>query len=1217
MEIAWWDGYLGASSREPDLREHTMRYRLLGPVEVVGEDGQVVALAGGRERVLLSTLVLGANHTVSTDRLVDALWGDDPPATAANALQVHVSKLRKKLAAAGAGENLSSAPQGYVLRTRPDEIDLEEFERLVSATTGGDPAEISLNLRRALALWRGPALADVSSDLLQGEKSRLEELRLLTLERCIEAELALGRHLELIGELEALVQADRLREGPRRQLMLALYRSGRQADALATYRAGRELLAEELGIDPGSELQALELAILNQDPNLAAPAASAVFTSTHPIPPSGTLTLLMTDIEGSTRLWETKPEEMSAALARHDHILRSTIEANGGYVFKTVGDAFCATFATATDAIGAAEAVQRAFIAEPWPGGAIVRVRMGLHTGEFEERDGDYFGPGVNRLARLTSIGHGGQVLVSRSTADVVLDHLAAGHCLRDLGTHRLKDLSRPEMVFQLEVGGLPNEFPPLRSLDNPALLNNLPIQVTSFVGRDELLAELRCALGDHRLVTLAGPGGAGKTRLALQMAAELVEGLSHGVWFLDFSALTDPELVVPTAMTVLGLREVPGQGPEKSLIEALVDRELVLIFDNCEHLIEQCARLADGLLRSCPGVRILVTTREPLGIAGEQIHRIGPLAVPELSDDVGAVRKAEAVQLLIERTQAHHPRFVVTDDNATALTSLCRRLDGIPLAIELAAARLRTMSLDDIEDRLDERFRLLTGGSRAALARQRTLDALVGWSYDLLNGSEQTVLARLGVCAGTFDLAAAEAIAVGPAEPWEVPDLLGSLVDKSLVQVDESELGVRYYFLETIRHFAVGRLAAAGEGVSHDARLTHARYYRQVAEANEWGGLGPDFEQWAARLDADRDNFLVALEVFLGEEDGGKEACRLVAALRWYWVETDAQSGAAQLLPRLLERSDVVDATIERARMLVTAAHLQDHAGQASARPLLEEALAIGEAVGDASVVAEACGLLMWNRYLGGDSKAGAELGDRAVESARESGNPLLLIMVLNFRGICGRDPRRVRACWAEALELCESFGDVWWSAVITNNLGCLEARLGDYHEARALLERALAARPIGRSKWVRANFLQGLGIVLLALGDVSGAAQRFGDCLILADQCNADTELAHGVLGASLVASALGLFEAAAALFGAVDRRFEVIGTKPATIDGGMLEAAAHAVREQLGHYFDETFQFGRSLSRGEALERALNTVNTVAEETFVPGTHWRDRDGRPQPG
>ena len=395
-----------------------MHYRLLGQLEVIGDSGEALALSGP-ERVLLATLVLSANRTVSTERLIDALWGHDPPETAHNDSQVHVSKLRKMLASAGAPEALVSAQGGYVLRTEAGEVDVARFEDLVQRPSG-EPVEVAERLREALTLWRGPALCDIASEVLGSERARLEELRMLALERRIEAELALGHHAEVIAELEALVRTDPLREGPRRQLMVALYRAGRSVDALSTYREARDVLAEELGVDPGPKLQALELAILRQDPALEAPSVPEVVEPWRTGPPTGTVTLLMSDIEGSTRLWEEHPAEMALALRRHDLLLRQTIEAHAGYVFKTVGDAFCAAFPTAAQALAAASEVQQLLGREQWPAPVGLRVRMAIHSGECEERDGDYFGPTVNRVARLEAIAHGGQVVVSGTSIELL-----------------------------------------------------------------------------------------------------------------------------------------------------------------------------------------------------------------------------------------------------------------------------------------------------------------------------------------------------------------------------------------------------------------------------------------------------------------------------------------------------------------------------------------------------------------------------------------------------------------------------------------------------------------------------------------------------------------------------------------------------------------------------------------------------------------------------
>ncbi len=860
-----------------------MRYRLLGPLELIGDDGAVVALPGDRERVLLATLVLGANQTVSTDRLVDALWGDDPPATAANALQVHVSKLRKKLAAVGAGEDLSSAPGGYVLQTRPGDVDLHQFEHLASATTG-DSADISTRLGEALALWRGPALADVSSDSLRGETTRLEELRFSTLERRIDADLALGRHLEVVGELEALVQADPLREGPRRQLMLALYRSGRQADALATYRAAQEVLAEELGIDPGPELQALELAILRQDSELEAPLATAGRARTAG-PPTGTVTMLMSDIEGSTRLWEEYPKEMTVALSRHDELLRRTIVENGGYVVKTKGDGFHAAFPAAKQAVTAATEAQQLLGIEEWPASITLRVRMAIHTGECEERDGDYFGPAVNRVARLEAIAHGGQVLVSRAAAEVVSDHLPSHVKLRDLGTHRLKDLSRPEVVFQLDVERLPAEFPPLRSLDNPALSNNLPEFVSSFVGRDEETVEVRKLVSDNRLVTLTGAGGVGKTRLALQVAAELLDGIGDGVWLVELANVTDPGAVPSTVASALGVAERPAQDTLDTLLDVLGGQRRLVVLDNCEHLIDACATLVDSIVRHCPGIHVQATSREPLRIDGEIVYRVPPLSLPpEDTIEQADVAISGAVMLFVDRARLQLPSFALPGDDWSAVASICRRLDGMPLAIELATARLRSMSLAQLQDRLEHRFGLLTGGSRTALPRQQTLRALVDWSHDLLSEPEQVLLRRLSVFRGGFDLEAAEAVcALDDLSTAAIVDLLTSLVDKSMVVTDSSCDTIRHGMLETLRQYAMERLDAAGPSETEQLLAAYSAYYVSYADRAAPHLRGPSQGAWFACLDREYTNLRATVEYLL---DVGKpaEVLQLFGVTRRYW---------------------------------------------------------------------------------------------------------------------------------------------------------------------------------------------------------------------------------------------------------------------------------------------------------------------------------------------
>ena len=514
--------------------------------------------------------------------------------------------------------------------------------------------------------------------------------------------------------------------------------------------------------------------------------------------PTGIVTFLFTDIEGSTQMWEHQPDLMRPALARHDGLLRVAIGRHGGYVFKTIGDAFCAAFTSAPQALAAAGDAQRALAAELWETDAPLRVRMALSVGAAEERDGDYFGQPLNRAARLLSAGHGGQVLLSRTAQELTRDGLPPFAALLDLGEHRLKDLGHPEHVFQLLAPDLMRDFPPLRSLNNPSLLHNLPQQVSSFIGRAAEVAQVEALLGKSRLLTLTGMGGTGKTRLALQAAANLLTGGGDGVWLVELAPLADPALVPQAVAQALGVREEPGTAVSGTLTVALKEKRLLLVLDNCEHVLEACAALASDLLRACPQVHILTTSREALGVAGEQTFRVPSLSLPGTKALTAAeVAGCEAVHLFAERARQVQPSFTVTDENAPAVAAVCRRLDGIPLALELAAARVRALAVEEINARLGSRFRLLTGGSRTALPRQQTLRALIDWSYDLLHTPEKAALARLSVFAGDWSLEAAEAVCVGDeVEEWEVLDLVTALADKSLLVVEQRGERMRYRLL-------------------------------------------------------------------------------------------------------------------------------------------------------------------------------------------------------------------------------------------------------------------------------------------------------------------------------------------------------------------------------------------------------------------------------------
>jgi len=559
------------------------------------------------------------------------------------------------------------------------------------------------------------------------------------------------------------------------------------------------------------------------------------------VAPSGTVTFLFTDIEGSTRLWETAPDAMGAALERHDEILRHHIDAHDGFVFATGGDGFAAAFARAGDALDAARAAQAALVAERWPADAAVRVRMGLHTGETVERDGDYFGPAVNQTARLMAVAHGGQVVCSQVTAAVAGDTSP----LVDLGEHRLRDLTAPQRIFQL--GNDP--FPSLRSLD--ALPGNLPSMASSFVGRHDELAAVTKALGAHRLVTVTGVGGVGKTRLALQVAAELAPGLAEGAWLCELAAASTAGEMAQVVATALGVVPRPHMTVVESIVDFLRPRQALVVLDNCEHLLDPAAELADAVLAGAPRVRMLATSREGLAIAGEHLWPLRSLPV----DDTEA---SDAVILFAERAQAVAPNFALADTNRDAVVEVCRRLDGIPLAIELAAARVGAMSPADIAGHLDERFRLLTGGRRGRVERHQTLRAAIEWSYSLLSDIERTVFGRLGVFPASFDETAAIAVAAGDdVQRWDVIDNLATLVAKSMVGAEPSADTTRYQLLETLRHFARDQATAAGH--IDDLRRRHAAHYAVVAEASAAHMHSADEAQWRPRLVAELSNFRAA----------------------------------------------------------------------------------------------------------------------------------------------------------------------------------------------------------------------------------------------------------------------------------------------------------------------------------------------------------------------
>ena len=869
---------------------------LLGAVEVGPAGGVMAPVAQPRLRVLLGLLGVTEGRVVTTEALVDGLWGEEWSPGRERNLHALVYQLRRRLAALEPGKGrgrLARAGAGYRLTLGPGELDVAAFRDLArlgrEAARAGDAAGARELFGQALGLWRGAALADAAPlcGRLAGEAARLEEARLAVVEERIGCDLALSRHGEVAGELAGLAAEFPLRERLTALLMTALYRCGRRGEALAAYEGARRRLAGELGLDPGPELAGLQAQVLADDPALAAPAAvpggvvpAAAEGAAAAGLPQGTVTFLFTDLEGSTRRWEAHPQEMREALARHDAIVRGAVEAHGGVVFSTMGDGMAAVFASARDAVRAVLAAQQGLGAEDW--GEVtgpLAARMGLLTDEGVLGGEHYLNQPLNRCARLMAAGHGGQALVSGATEMLVRDDLPEGCALVDLGEHRLRDLARPLRILQLTGPGLRREFPPLRTLE--AFAGNLPVQLSSFVGRAAELAGLSAAMLGSPLVTVTGPGGVGKTRLALHAAADQLPSFGDGAWLCELHAAGDGETMAQAVLAALRARPRPGLSTAGSVVEFLRTRTaLLLVLDNCEHLASAAAALAADILRGSRGVRILATSQQPLGVGGEQVFGLRPLSLPPPDAGMAAAGASDAVSLFAQRATAARSDFSLTPSNVAAVGEICRRLDGIPLAIELAAARVAALRPAEIAGLLDERFRLLTRGRAEAASRQQTLQATVEWSYALLGEAERRVFGCLGVFPASFDAAAAASVAAAAGlQQWDVLNSLTDLVGKSMVAEEEGpDQTSRYRLLETMRAYARQQLAADELG---RLRHRHAEHYAAFAERAGLELVGPAQLEWQLRIRTERDNLQAAVTWALAS--GGQTrplAFRIVAAL-------------------------------------------------------------------------------------------------------------------------------------------------------------------------------------------------------------------------------------------------------------------------------------------------------------------------------------------------
>jgi predicted ATPase/class 3 adenylate cyclase len=821
-----------------------------------------------------------------------------------------------------------------------------------------------------------------------------------------------------------------------------------------------------------------------------------------PLLPTGILTFLFTDVESSTRMWELYPEQMREDMARHDELIEGCVRQHGGVIVRPrgEGDSRFAVFTRATDAVAAANDIQIHFSKELWNCPTPLRVRIALHTGEAELRDGDYYGSTVNRTARLRSLAHGGQTLITHITNDLVRDTIPDGANLRDLGEHKLKDLKLPEHIFQVIPTDLAEDFPVLAAQGSPP--TTLPSILTSFIGRKKEIAEVKRLLVEKRLLTIVGPGGAGKTRLAVRVAADLLDVYPDGVWMVDLTPLSNGELVVHHIMKNLGVREEVAYSPLQTLTDSLRERNMLLVLDNCEHLLQEVAELIESLLIGAPALKILTTSRESIGIPGETLWHIPPLSTPKLNEEIVVenLGKYESVRLFLERAASVKNDFKLTIKNAPAIASITAHLDGIPLAIELAAARIRVLSPEEIADRLDDRFRLLVG-NRTAITRQKTLRNLIDWSYDLLSDSERTLLRRLSVFAGGWTLDAAEDICTDAIlDKVGILDLLTNLVDKSLVVAETQEEGIRYRFLETIRQYGHDRLVESAEVEEFTRR--HAAYFAAFVERSFLELWGTRQEYRLHRLEIENDN-LRAAQDWMARDPDSKEPLLKTAMFLWHFWEIrgDIREGRARLEFAMNHYPESPPDL--RAEGLRGAGLLALQGGDfAQSIEMHQESLALFRKLDDNLGVARELDALGEIAQYRGEYGQSVELFTEALAIFYKIDNKEGIAESIGHLGVIARDRAdytHARELLQESLKLSRELDDKLMIAEALNNLGLVEHPLCNYERASLLFGEAVSIYRELHDRMGISNTLQNLGDVAKDQGNFQEAIRLYQECITL----------------------------------------------------------------------------------------------------------------------
>lgn len=932
----------------------------------------------------------------------------------------------------------------------------------------------------------------------------------------------------------------------------------------------------------------------------------------HPLP-TGTVAFLFTDVEGSTRGWQTYGEAMGRAIAQHDELLRGAITSHDGYVFKTVGDAFCAAFSTVPAALATAIDAQRALGKASWDEVPPIRVRMAVHVGAAEERDSDYFGPAVNRVARLLSAGHGGQVLLSLPATELVRDNLPPGAALREHGQHRLKDLERPEHIYDVLISGLPSEFPPLVTLD--ARPNNLPLELTPFIGREREIAQLRETLlrPEVRLLTLLGPGGVGKTRLALQVAADLIDVLPDGVFFVPLAAIREPDLVLPAIAEALGVRETGGQPLRQALRDRLRSATALLLLDNFEQVIDAAPVLAD-LLRECGQLKIIATSRSVLHVTGEHEVVVAPMGLPpgqrgqRITADVAM--GSDAVRLFEFRARAVKSDFTLVDESAPAVVEICRRLDGLPLAIELAAARVRMLTPQAMLPRLESRLKLLAGGARDLPERQQTLRGAIAWSYDLLPPDQQTLLARMSVFAGGSSFEASEVVCGGgpsanlddESDGFDLPEVdlfdgIGALVEHSLLRQEELDGDVRYRMLETVREFGLEHLATSGEDA--ELRRRHAHFFLDLAEQAAPELIGQSQGHWLQHLDIDHDNLRSTLTWAL-ETGRAEMALRLGRALNRFWQLRGHLSEGRSWLERALALDGGVDRALS-AGVLNNLGSLSNNLGDyARAQVAYEDSLQIWRELGDRRAIGRVLNNLGQLARSQGDYPRARSLLDESLTIQRDLGDRQMTGIVLHNLGEVAHyegDTAEARRIHHEALAMRRSLRDTSGAAYSASALAHVLHHEGDHQAAVNLLNHGVKDfRELG-DRLGLALALGRLADLAREAGNHDEAGRHFAESLTLLREIGAQLSVER-LEGVAALARDRGHPERAARLLAAATSIREMVGHPLPPVEQMAQRAIVDDLRVRLGEAaFAAAWDSGRYLNPDQAVDDAIAEVSPAA--------------------